>query len=244
MSADDTPCIEFPRGKPLKITLPFGTELRAVADLSKGPPSDCTLIHSLILQLMPAIGGLECFLKVLKVITALKNISVETLPDIASAAADLGKCLNFAANISCMIVDIIKLIIAYLKCIIQAAESLLRFQAGLDFSAADGNPVLLASLDCSQRNATASMTQLKDALAVIGPLFALLQPLTDMAAGPLPDPAKDALKIIPDALAALGKIVDGPLVANVPGSEGPLQTLSDLRATLADIQRTLDALPC
>ena len=62
------PCIKLPSGKDLKVSLPLGVELKSMVDLSKGPPTDCALIHSLMLQLMPALGGMACFLKLITVI--------------------------------------------------------------------------------------------------------------------------------------------------------------------------------
>ena len=88
------PCIELPNPKPLKISLPFGGDLKSVMDISKGPPSDCTLIHGLMLQLVPALSGMECFLKVLKVVQAMTNINIDTLPEIAKAVGDMLECFN------------------------------------------------------------------------------------------------------------------------------------------------------
>src|SRR5262249_8330750 len=150
------PCIELPNPKPLKISLPFGGDLKSVIDISKGPPSDCTLIHGLMLQLAPALASMECFLKVLKVVQAMSNISVTSLPDIAKAVGEMLACFNVFAKIPCMIVDVLKVIIAYLKCIIEGVESIFKFQIGINFGAAAGNPVLLASLNCAQNNANAS----------------------------------------------------------------------------------------
>src|SRR4051812_24764303 len=96
------PCIELPNPKPLKISLPFGTDLKSVIDISKGPPSDCTLIHGLMLQLTPALAGLECVLKVLAVIGALAKVKQPLdILDVAKKAAELGACLNFAIKIPC-----------------------------------------------------------------------------------------------------------------------------------------------
>jgi hypothetical protein len=240
------PCIELPNPKPLKISLPFGIDLKSVLDISKGPPSDCTLIHGLMLQLAPALAGLECVLKILAVLGALAKVKTPLdILDVAKKAADLGACLNFAIKIPCMIVDILKLIIAYLKCIIEAVLSLLKFQVGINLNDASGNPVLLASLNCAQNNAGASVAQLKQALAIVQPLLQLIQPIIGLAAGPLPGPARDAIKAIPDALAAIAGVLDkGGAAVGIPGTEDIIQTLNDVKHTLAVLQSALDAIPC
>ncbi len=239
------PCIELPNPKPLKISLPFGMDLKSVMDISKGPPSDCTLIHGLMLQLAPALAGMECVLKMLNVFAALANVKgPNDIVKVAEAAAKLGECLSFAIKLPCMIVDILKLIIAYLKCIIEAILSLLKFQVGINFSEAAGNPVLLASLNCAQNNGKASMAQLKEALAVVQPLLELLKPIMDMAPS-VPGPAGDAIKIIPDALKSIRSVLDGGGAAvGVPGAQGPVQILEDVKSKLQQIQHLLDALPC
>jgi hypothetical protein len=245
--ADSTliPCIELPNPNPLKISLPFGTDLKSVVDLSKGPPSDCTLIHGLMLQLAPALAGLECILKMLAVFAALAKIKTPPdILDVAKAAAELGECLNFALKLPCMIVDILKLIIMYLKCVIEAVLSILKFQAGINFNAANGNPVLLASLQCAQNNANASMAQLKEALAIVQTLLTVIQPILSMTPS-LPGPAGDAIKAIPEALATIGSVLDGGGASvGVPGVQNIVGVLENLKGTLQLLQQALDALPC
>lgn len=238
----DIPCLELPRPGTLSIRLPFGTDLKAMGDISKGPPSDCTLIHSLMLQLAPALAGLECILKMLNVFAELAKKPPNPIA-VADAAAKLLGCLNFAVRIPCMILDILKLIIAYLLCLIQAVESILKFQIGIDFNAADGNPVLLASLDCAKKNGDTSMAQLREALKLIQPLLAILDSVKDLA-GPLPGPIKDALTMVPKALAALKPIVDGDsFSAGIPGVENTIKTLDDIKSKLQLVRAILDELP-
>jgi hypothetical protein len=242
----DVPCIDLRPRKPLKITLPFGAKLTSMGDISKGPPSDCTLIHSLILQLAPALAGLECILKMLKFLAVVGGIKgPQDLGKLADAAKDLAQCFNFGANIPCMLVDILKLIIAYLLCIIQAVESILKFQIGIDFSAADGNPVLLASLDCAKKNGDASMAQIREALQLIQPLFAVIDSMKGLATAPIPGAVKDALTTVPKALAALKPIIDGDsFSAGIPGVEDTIKTLDDIKSKLQLVQAILDEVPC
>ena len=46
-------------GADLKVTLPFGGELKALRDFTKGIPSDCSLVFNLLGQLPPLLGGLH-----------------------------------------------------------------------------------------------------------------------------------------------------------------------------------------
>jgi hypothetical protein len=230
----------------MKIRLPFGSELKSIMDISKGPPTDCTLIHGLMLQLAPALAGMECFLKMMNVITVLKDLDPkkpQTFTELAPAVKDMVGCLGFAVRIPLMIIDVLKLIIAYLKCIIEATLSVLKFQVGININAAQGNPVLKLSLQCAQNNADISMSQLKQALALVQPLLSLIQPILGMAAGPLPEPAHDALQAIPEVLETIGQLSEGGGVsAGVPGTQDTVASLENLKGTLQQLQAALESL--
>lgn len=242
MATDQGPiCVPFPKPRSLKIRLPFGGSLDSIVDISKGPPTDCTLIHGLMLQLSPTLAGMECFFKVLKFIKTVKELTNPA--DIIGAAAGVGECLNVFVKIPLMIVDILKLIIAYLKCIIEAVRSVLAFQVGINLGDTEGNPAVSLSLDCAQDNAAASMAQLREILVAIQPLLQLVGTLLGLAEGPLPDPAKKALKAIPEVVSALDPILaGGGVTASVPGAQDTIQTLDDLKNTLEQLQDSLDVL--
>jgi hypothetical protein len=246
MSNGQTPCIQLPAAASLSITLPFGGQLSSVIDLSKGPPSDCTLIHGLMLQLGPALAGIQCILKLLKIVTALTNIGPTTFGDIISAAADfVATCVPTPFTFACTIFGVIRLIVAYLKCIISAILSILEFRAGINLNAAQGNPVLIASLNCAQGNADASMAQLKDALAIIDALLTLIQPILTAAESALPDPIKDGLKTISSIKTTLDSIVGGQGGSvGVPGAQDAIQTLEDIQSKLQELEAILAELPC
>jgi hypothetical protein len=242
----DIPCIELPNPKPLVINLPFGGQLKSLADMSHGPPSDCALIHSLMLQLGPALSGLECFLKLAKIITALSKISPTTLGDIASAALDFTQtCIPIPLKFACTILDVVKLLVAYLKCLISAVLSVLEFQVGIDFTAAQDNPVLLASLNCAQKNVAASMDQLKEAITVIEALLSLIDPVLQIAESALPKPVQDGLKTISEVKTALETAMSGGGASvGIPGVQDTVQTLQNLKSQLEQLQGILDELPC
>jgi hypothetical protein len=203
----------------------MGIDLQAVHDFSKGPPSDCALLHNLLLQLMPTLAGFSCILKILKVIGALEGF-LSALPnvidaakkagDVLSAINDMKECIDIVLGPIPMfetLKDILLLIISYLKCFVDAIKSILHFQAGIDLNAAQGNPVLLASLQCASDNAQTSMQQLLQALAPIEPLFKMMEPLIKISQLPIVLPpisdlanAKDASQAVDQLDAMLGQL--------------------------------------
>jgi hypothetical protein len=218
----EIPCIKVPEPVHLSIALPFGGQLSALADISKGPPSDCALVHSLMLQLAPTLAGMTCFFRVLNVIKALAD--VKTPPDIvkvASAAAEMAECFNVFVHIPKMIKDILEIIIRFLHCIITAIKSILNFQLGIDLNSAEGNPVLLASLRCAQDNAETTMAQMMEALAVVQPLLDMVSPLLEMG----------------------GLSLTLPSMGDLTGAEDMTKTLESLESTLVQLQEALDAIP-
>lgn len=246
------PCIRLPKLEPLKIRLPGGAEIQSLVDSSKGPPTDCTLVHSLMLQLTPVLANMACFLKVLKIFKLISSLTnpnpvavASGIVEVAKEAASLiSQCL-VPMNFVCTIIDILKLIIAFLKCLIEAVRSVLTFQVGINFADAQGNPVLLATLECAQDNAQASMTTLQDALAAIQPLLQMVQPLLEIAAEAAPPGLQEVLEKVPETLGILtsllssGAAVGVPTVAEV---DQIIQTLDDIKATLEQLQDTLESL--
>src|SRR5436190_662794 len=129
----------MPDPKKFEIPLPFGAMLKAVIDMSKGAPTDCELVKSLILQVTPMLAGMECILRILKVIMALKEL-VTSLPDLSkvgdvvSAIEELAECFIMLtpAGIGKLIAAILRIVIAYLTCFIDAFMSIYTFQIGID----------------------------------------------------------------------------------------------------------------
>jgi hypothetical protein len=167
----------------LKVTLPFG-ELKAFRDFTQGLPTDCTMTFNLLLQIQPLLASMACLLKILNVIGKLKEFfdAVPSPTEMASKAVgvvtaitDLGVCLppGIFLSLFLTIKEILQIIINFLLCLISQLESILKFQAGIDFGAAEGNPTLTATLQCAQENAQRSAEHLA---ASIGPI----QPLLDM----------------------------------------------------------------
>lgn len=195
------PCVEVKKPEPLTVSLPFGGELKSMVDPSLGPPTDCTLAHSLMLQLAPMLASMACLFKVLNVIGSMKKFFDSKTPpdfvsnatDVAAAIGDMAGCLDIVLGpipIACMVTDILKLILSYINCMIEAVESLLNFQLGIDLNAANGNPVLLETLLCAQKNAEASMDSLNQGMTGIQPLITLVNMCLSIVGQPeitLPD---------------------------------------------------------
>jgi len=220
-------CVDFPNNRPFSIPLPFGGELRSIVDPSHGPPTDCTLAHSLMIQIMPMLAGLACFLKVLKVIGMLEKAVKATppfvsgVPDLLAAIADLKGCFGFLdpTEILKMIKAILQLILAYIGCFIDGFESIRNFQVGIDFASSNGTPLVLGSISCAKKNADTSMASLMDALSAIQPLMDLI----DMVGG------------VAGVSLGLPKLQLGGA-----GGDDPLQPVIDFRDTL---QEVVDKIP-
>jgi hypothetical protein len=218
----------LPDPKKFEIPLPFGGALKPLVDMSKGLPSDCELVHSLMIQLTPMLSGMECVLRILKVIMALKEL-LTSLPDLSKvgdvvkAIEELAECFIMLtpAGIGKLIAAVLRIIIAYLNCFISAFMSIYTFQLGLDFSSASGNPVLLNSLNCAKNNAQKSMDGLSNTMEGVQPLFDLLTLLGSIG----------------------GLQLKLPSLSDIAGNEDPLQAIEQLKSTLEELQQIADSLP-
>ena len=184
---EDVPCINFPNAETIKIPLPFGVDLCSIADISGGPPTDSSLAQSLMLQVSPLLASMTCLFKILKVMKTLLDILDESktnplslpgnlIDKLPSDLLDLSSCflLLDPCKLAKMIAGILQMILSYLGCLIEAFESIWNFQIGIDLNAAQGNPVLLASLECAQRNAQTSLISLNESLEGIKPLLDMI----------------------------------------------------------------------
>jgi hypothetical protein len=189
---DLPPCseIKLPSPKPLKITLPSGGSLKAINDLSKAVPTDCSMVFSLMLQIAPLLASMECLLKILKllkplidIITGLTKVPpappVKAVQDFAKAAADLVPCflIPTPANLLPFVKDLICLILKALKCFLAQLKSLMNIMGGitidLDAALRAGNTELAQTLQCSLENAQNQGKQLTSAIEPIGVILDL-----------------------------------------------------------------------
>ncbi|MCA9875792.1 MAG: hypothetical protein KC441_19105 [Anaerolineales bacterium] len=228
----DVPCVPVPDAKTITIPLPMGIELRSLTDISKGPPSDCALAHSLMLQISPLLGGMACLLHILEVVKALKSFAespnpLGSLGDLATATAKAASCfvLLDPVKLCQMVKGILAVILAYIGCLIEAFESIWNFQVGIDLNAAQGNPVLLASLSCAQSNAETSLNSLMQSMEGVQPLIDMVNIIMEII-------GQDPIELSPMATPSLSDLAEGV---------DPLQPVKDVRDV---IQAVHDALPC
>jgi hypothetical protein len=231
-------CAPFPAApKPIEIPLPFGGSLKSIPDISQGMPTDCSMAQSLMLQIAPMLAGMTCIMRVLAVIKDLKDVITDSPPFINAGAvpkfiedaAKLSQCflLLDPTKIICMVAGILKMIVSYISCLIEALSSILNFQAGIDLNAADGNPVLLANLQCAQQNSQNAMQGMMGAMEGIQPLIELMNMLMEII-------GQEPIELSPTAFQtpSPGELLDMP---------DPLKPLKDVRDAL---QTVLNALPC
>lgn len=243
MAEGTTPCLKLPEPTTLTIPLPFGAELKSIIEASK-PPTDCAVIHSLMVQLMPLLASMACLIKILKVFEGVKAVtdSISAPPNpialidavvekVVPPLTDLVSSCVLAfnpCNIAKMISAILDLIIRFLMCFVQAIESILNFQVGINLDSAEGNPVLLGALNCAQDNAQSSIMTLQQALEVIQPLLDMISPLMELAGVP-------PIELPPMELES------GSLADLLAEGKDPLQPVKDVLQVLADAKKTVDA---
>jgi hypothetical protein len=212
----------------------MGIQLQAMADFSQGPPTNCALLTNLIVQLMPALAGLTCIFKILGVVSALQQAltgltkvpvpDFSGIPKVITAIEGMAECLDMLIpplGLFLMIKDILQLVIEYLKCFLDSIKSILDFQVGIDLSVAQGNPDLLASLQCASGNADAAMAQLMQAIGPIGPLFSLVQTFIGFA----------------------GLSIQLPSLSAITGASNVVEAVNQMEAMLAEMQQIVAAIP-
>jgi hypothetical protein len=176
--------ISLPKPSPLKIHLPTGGTLSAISDISKGIPTDCAMTFSLMIQIAPFLAGLECLLKVLKLLKPLIDVvnglpvpPVKAIQEFAKAAVELTPCLLVPTPLSLapFIKDLLCMILKALKCFLSQMKSLLAIlgplQLQITAASASGNSDVLATLQCAQENA---QTQAQHLMSSIEPISVIL----------------------------------------------------------------------
>jgi hypothetical protein len=241
--ADSTiPCFEWPPAQTIEIPLPMGVSLKSLQNIANGVPNKCDLVHSLLLQLNPMLAGMACLFKMLAVMAGIMKVvdKVSVPPDPIGLAkaiiADLAPPLKELVEdcvlmldpckIIRMIIAILDIILNYLGCIVEAIDSILNFKAGIDLDSAQGNPVLLASMNCADKNLDTAMSSLTQAIESLRPLFDFMNPLLGLA-------NQDPIEMPPTEVVT-------PSLADLAG-EDPLAKIKDFIASLQQIRQTLAA---
>jgi hypothetical protein len=193
------------------LTLPGGGQLIGMVDLPKGMNDDCHVNFNLLLQLGPFLGATECLVKVLNLCAWLIEFVqaipggivnptklVEKLGDLPPIAADVLGCVTdwSPIGICSFVKDILKMISAFLGCILDLLESILQQQIGLQIKMgeAQGNPALLEVLDASQKCTEVMTQQAMNSCAPVFTTLKLVEPFLAMVgAGGMQLPSLDNL---------------------------------------------------
>jgi hypothetical protein len=190
--------IELPKPSIPKIQLPTGGSIQAFTDISKGIPTDCSMSLSLVLQLAPLLGSIECLVKVLALIGPLIDIvdgltkvppkpPAEALKKFAEAAVDLKDCLlvptpvamiPFVRDILCLILKLLNCVLGQLRTVVNLMGSL---AIQLKTAEESGNTELQGMIRCAQENAARSAQHLTASMEPLGGLLKLVEPFMKIA---------------------------------------------------------------
>jgi hypothetical protein len=173
---------------PLQIQLPGGGTLMAFSDLSKGLPTDCAMVFSLLSQLGPFLASIECLVKLLKLaqtaVDALQGATtiiglISGIGKIIGAAGDVLDCAASFTPLGLIpfIRDVLLLIIKALRCFQSQLSSVVgtlkQVQSQMTNAQQAGNAALLASLTCAQTNAFTQAQYMTSSLQGIGIIMGL-----------------------------------------------------------------------
>jgi len=226
--------ITLPSASSLSVQLPTGGALQSMADISKGIPTDCSMTFSLMIQIAPFLGSIQCLLNILKLLKPLIDIvkSLPGIPPVAAiaefgeAAAALAPCLLIPtpAGIIPFVRDLLCLILKVLECFLSQVDSLIKIMEpiSLQLTAAQqsGNSELIAMLQCAQNNAEIQAGQVMNSLGPVGMLLQVAGTLFSIAGVPaitLPSlgsssdvaALKAAIQPIKTVVSTIQGIVDG-----------------------------------
>jgi hypothetical protein len=224
--------ISLPFPSPLKIQLPSGGRIQAIADVSKGIPTDCAMTFSLMMQVAPLLASMECLLRILKLLKPLIDVisnlpvpPVRAVQEFVAAAGDLTECLAIPTplNIIPFVRDLLCLVLKVLKCLLSQLKSLAALMGNLTLqlnaAKATGNLELLRTLECSMKNAQTSGQHLKQSIEPIGVLLDLAGAVMGLAGV---EPIK--LPALGDSSSAEGL---NEIIKTLQGVVGTIQVVAD-----------------
>src|ERR1700733_2230164 len=141
-------CADFglPHPNVPQIVVPTGAALAAIADFTRGIPTDCSMNFSLMLMLGPIMASIECPLKILKLVGDLISAAeggqvTKLLSVLTDAKAALQACLGLVTplGICPFVKSILLLILRILDCFLKEMKSVLALMSGLTISLASAN---------------------------------------------------------------------------------------------------------
>jgi hypothetical protein len=187
------PCVKLPDiPKVPKLELFGMAEFKGISDISAGLPNNCSMNINLLVQLMPFLAGLTCFMRVLKVMQSLGEFAKavpnpvkmgEKVGDLISSIDELAECFGIIIPLTILktIKQILLLIIGLIQCLLDQIQSLLNISLKIDLNAAADNPELAKALNCAQDNVNTAMESLMSAMEMLSPIFAILNDLGAIA---------------------------------------------------------------
>jgi hypothetical protein len=221
-------CPLLPKLSPVSVSLPLGGSLSAMGDFSVGTPSNCTMTFNLLVQITPMLASIACLIKILGVVGALKDVfSSLPTPDLGKLFSAIDAAVECIADVTVpiipfvqTIIDILKLIVSFLTCFIDELTSIANIQVGIDLNAAQGDPDLLAALQCAQANAQTSMDNLNNGIAGLQPLISMVS-----------------------TLAGIAGVQINLALAPPPAGSNPLEAIAHLKATVDNLNQIVQSLP-
>jgi len=232
--------VALPDASELKLTLPNGSTLSPIADISKGIPTDCSLTVNLFLQLAPFLASIECLLKVLGLLKPLIDVVkglgpppdpmklAKAIPDFVKAAEALMPCFGMiipGTNIFMFIKDLILLIIKIVKCMIGQLQTILGIMQGIEIRLADpktaGNTELQRVLECARKNATTAANHAQSSLGPVQNLMPLIGFFLDLA----------------------GVKLELPSLGSAEDSAALQKTIDQLNDTITTLENVVESLP-
>ena len=189
------PCVDLSLPEPKKLTLqlPTGTTFTSLNNAGQNVPNDCSLTFSLMLQVAPLMGSMECVLKILKLLKPLSDAVTSPPPtpglvkEIAEAVADLAPCFAMLtpAGMIPFVKDVLCLILKVLKCMIGQLKTISELMSGLsiqlELARADNNSELISTLECAQENALLAIGHSLQGVEPIKAIMDLAAPFMSIA---------------------------------------------------------------
>jgi hypothetical protein len=227
--------MDLPKAAIPQLKLPTGGSIKAITDITKGIPSDCSANFNLALQLAPIMASIECLVKLLKfvavVIEVLKSMTnppaiLQGIPKIIEAGNDLKDCLLVPTPLIMIpfVRDLLLLLAKMLRCAAGTLKSAIEILdgIGLDLASAqqNGNDALAQQLQCAQENAQAAMDGAMVSVEPVMVLLSLAAPFLEIAGVSLEVPA----------IASEG---------DLDAMKSALETMETLAQTLEDIAEAL-----
>jgi hypothetical protein len=225
--------LKLPEPGSVSLKLPSGGTIQGIGDITQGIPTDCSLSFSLLLQLGPLLGSLDCFVKVLKLIEPLIDVikglpfpPVEAIKKFAEAAPPVAECaLAFTpqGGLPLFIKDILCVVIKILKCLVEQFKSIAAVMGSIalqiEQAQLDGNQELLDNLECAEQNAATSAAASTKAIEPIVVILELVAPLVEIAqVGPIEIPTfgsaqdvdqiNDMITVVEDFVDTLQQLAD------------------------------------